>query len=148
MRKLEKSENHRVQSLAELSEFTVQINNELGQRGILLLSGDVGSGKTKLVESLLRKISNVATSSPTFALHQRYATQLFFVDHFDFYRIENISEIESTGLWDLFSQENGWIIIEWPKFLKVADLPAQWPIVAITLTVEGTDRIVELKKWV
>ena len=47
-------------------------------------------------------------------------------DHLDLYRLESEDDLESTGFWDLFSEEKGLILIEWAERLNPAYLPTNW----------------------
>ena len=86
---------------------------------ILFFDGDPGAGKTYLISEILKKYNISEVSSPTFALHHQYQSglQKLIFQHFDLYRIESIDELETIGLWELFSQDQHGItscyLIEW-----------------------------------
>jgi len=100
---------------------------------VFLLDGPLGVGKTQFVSFLARQLGGEVTSSPTFVLHQEYKTDQLRIHHFDFYRLEDESELESTGFWDIVSEATGWICIEWASRLGDLAFPSKWKIVRVKL---------------
>jgi tRNA threonylcarbamoyladenosine biosynthesis protein TsaE len=103
-------------------EQTRALGERLGkvlQRGdIILLSGDLGTGKTCLTQGIGRGLGfSGQVNSPSFVLMNEYEgrEKLF---HVDLYRIEDIEELDDLGLWDY--AERGVLVIEWPE--RGADL--------------------------
>ena len=105
-------------------EFTSQSPDETKQWGKLLakrfkkgdivcLFGDLGSGKTTLIKGIAEglKIDPLKVHSPTFVLMNAYKgkVELF---HFDFYRLDNVEEINLIG-YDEFLYGDGVSVIEW-----------------------------------
>lgn len=84
---------------------------------VILLSGDVGSGKTHFARSLIQSIlpSPQDVPSPTFTLVQTYDTLKGEVWHADLYRLTSTHEIEELGLVDAF--DDAICLIEWPDRL-------------------------------
>ncbi|MGH9436721.1 MAG: tRNA (adenosine(37)-N6)-threonylcarbamoyltransferase complex ATPase subunit type 1 TsaE [Terriglobia bacterium] len=95
---------------------------------IVLLEGDLGSGKTMLVKGIAAGLGAAAqdeVTSPSFTLVHQYGGGLGGlpgmqskpgVVHVDLYRIENPREIESLGLDEFFSG-NSTVLIEWGERL-------------------------------
>jgi len=76
---------------------------------VLLLNGDLASGKTTLVKSIVKlKGIKYDVTSPTFSLQHIYSNSIF---HYDLYRV-GFEELSSLGLIDEF-EKNGWHIVEW-----------------------------------
>lgn len=114
-------------SVDELDAFVAELETHFGPRTILLMEGEVGAGKTETVKALARRRGWREVSSPSFAIHQQYrAADGSIADHLDLYRLESEDDLESTGFWDLFSEPEGLILIEWADRLNAAYLPPDW----------------------
>ncbi len=83
---------------------------------IVFLNGELGAGKTKLVEGISEGLeSPQSTKSPTFVLIHEYESKIK-IYHCDLYRIKN--EYEAIDLNIDEKLENGIVIIEWPEVAK------------------------------
>ena len=82
---------------------------------IVTISGELGAGKTTLVQAICRAygVSDDVTS-PTYAMVHRYASPRGPVFHLDLYRLENPVELTNLG-WDELLAEEALILIEWPE---------------------------------
>jgi tRNA threonylcarbamoyladenosine biosynthesis protein TsaE len=121
--------------LTHSSEETIARGREIGARlkapVLILLSGDLGAGKTTLTKGIAAGLGAAREediTSPTFTLVHKYqgSTRVY---HVDLYRIEDLHDFETLGLEDIFS-EQAVVIVEWPDRLK---LRTDWPIVRIRL---------------
>lgn len=87
---------------------------------ILLLEGDLGSGKTTLVQGLGEGLGiTEPLVSPTFTLIQEYLEGRLPLYHFDLYRLDP-AEADTLGIetyWEGFEVEPGIVAIEWPERL-------------------------------
>tara|TARA_B110000503_G_scaffold82656_1_gene126130 strand:+ start:42506 stop:42925 length:420 start_codon:yes stop_codon:yes gene_type:complete len=81
----------------------------------LLFNGAMGSGKTTLIKAIVSKLgSNDSVSSPTFSLVNEYEINNSIAYHFDFYRIENETEVLDIGIEDYFLKDS-WCFMEWSE---------------------------------
>lgn len=127
-------------SVIETERMAEQLGRMLSGGETVLLSGEMGAGKTHFVKGLAvgLEISDVITS-PTFALHNSYTGRLT-LNHFDFYRIDDSSEVEILGLNEFFYDDRGVSVIEWGE--NIADLiPANSIRVIIEKLSENRRRI-------
>ncbi|WP_317056420.1 tRNA (adenosine(37)-N6)-threonylcarbamoyltransferase complex ATPase subunit type 1 TsaE [Roseovarius rhodophyticola] len=83
----------------------------------LLMSGEIGAGKTFFARELLSEILPVPEDipSPTFTIVQAYETTRGDVWHVDLYRLETKSEVVELGLLEAFSDMI--CLVEWPDRL-------------------------------
>jgi tRNA threonylcarbamoyl adenosine modification protein YjeE len=102
----------------DTENFAVQIASSLSGGEVLLLSGELGAGKSVFARALIRALKGDPTlevPSPTFTLVQTYDTPRGLVWHFDLYRIEDPEEIYEIGWEEALA--GGIVIIEWPQRL-------------------------------
>jgi tRNA threonylcarbamoyladenosine biosynthesis protein TsaE len=111
----------------------------LPAKAIVLLNGDLGTGKTTLVRLIAEFNSMQNVQSPSFAIHNYYfSSSGAEIHHFDLYRVyENPSELESVGLFDLLAQNQGWAFIEWGRGLNQKDLGIFAPLFQINLSINN-----------
>ena len=116
-----------VHSLEELKEFWKDLLPKLQPPFVLLLSGDVGAGKTTSTQIIAEILGMRNVQSPSFAIHLRYENaQGESLDHVDLYRLKDDDDLESSGFWDLFQEPQGRLIIEWAERLNYDYLPMNW----------------------
>lgn len=115
------SKNFTVCSEDELTEVINALQVELSKgKSLVLLKGDLGSGKTTLVKKFVGTLDpSVLVDSPTFSLVNTYAVKHQTIHHFDLYRLEEVDEIEDIGFWE-YVDSNAPCFIEWPD--KIAHL--------------------------
>ena len=78
----------------------------------MFFRGDLGSGKTKFTEGILKYFGKEnELSSPTFTIVNEYNTDNFNIYHFDVYRLEDEDEFFAIGGDEYFSK--GVCLIEW-----------------------------------
>jgi tRNA threonylcarbamoyladenosine biosynthesis protein TsaE len=102
----------------------------------VLLTGDLGAGKSTLARGLVRALTrpDEEVPSPTFTLVQHYEGRLP-VAHFDLYRLHDAAEADELGLDEALDE--GAAVIEWPQRLG-ARLPPDR--LDIDLSTEGDGR--------
>ena len=130
-----------INSLAELNLVVDELEQLISTQKIFILYGDLGSGKTTLIKTLLQRLDVQHVNSPTFSIINNYYSstngEIYQVDG---YRIENEDEVENLGFQDIID-EDCLCFIEWPeKFLNF--LPKNY--VEIKIKVLDTQRIITL----
>jgi len=110
-------EKYITNSEAETKAFAKDFARTLTKGDIVVLSGDLGSGKTKFVEGILEKYDlQDEISSPTFTIVNEYKNDAVTIYHFDVYRLEDSDEFYAIGGEEYF--ENGICLIEWGEMIE------------------------------
>lgn len=99
----------------ELNQFGERLGRELRAPAIMGFSGDLGSGKTTLIQAICRGLrAAVPATSPTYALVHRYESPAGTVFHVDCYRLRSSQEARDLGLEDVLTQR-AILLVEWPE---------------------------------
>jgi tRNA threonylcarbamoyladenosine biosynthesis protein TsaE len=115
-------------------EFAARLKAPL----LLLLTGELGSGKTTLTKGIVAGLgvaSEDEVTSPTFTLVHVYGN-IDKVYHGDMYRIESFHDFETLGLEDVFAKP-AVVILEWSEKFP---LESPWPQVRLKLEHAGGDK--------
>lgn len=84
---------------------------------VIILSGELGSGKTKFTEGFLSFWGlDDEISSPTFTIVNEYSKDNTNIYHFDVYRLEDIDEFYAIGGTEYF--DKGISIVEWGELIE------------------------------
>ena len=104
-------------SASELSQFGEQLGAQLRAPAVLGFSGELGTGKTTLVQAICRGLgARARATSPTYALVHHYDANQTSVYHVDCYRLRQPDEARDLGFEDMVRERGGAIIlIEWPE---------------------------------
>ncbi|HMJ39317.1 MAG TPA: tRNA (adenosine(37)-N6)-threonylcarbamoyltransferase complex ATPase subunit type 1 TsaE [Verrucomicrobiae bacterium] len=106
-------------SPAETEAFGERFGKRLRVGDMVLLTGELGAGKTTFVRGVARGTeSNAPVASPTFQLVRVYPGRVQLA-HIDLYRIETPSELGDLGLDELLDQ--GAVVVEWGDRLDAPD---------------------------
>ena len=101
----------------ETKAFATKLASILKKGDVIVLSGELGSGKTKFVEGILSYYGlQDEISSPTFTIVNEYHNNLIDIYHFDLYRLSDIYEFENIGGEEYFSK--GICIFEWGELIE------------------------------
>ena len=122
----------------ETKNFAKKLASICRPKDIIVLTGDLGSGKTKFTEGFLSYFGlENEISSPTFTIVNEYKNGKATIFHFDVYRLEDIDEFYAIGGEEYFSK--GICIIEWGDIIKEA-LPKHYTTITICKDEQDTEK--------
>ena len=118
-------------------EFAKSFAKKLNKHSIIVLSGDLGSGKTKFTEGILKYFGlDDEISSPTFTIVNEYDAKDVKLFHFDLYRLEDIDEFYAIGGEEYL--QNGICIFEWGEMIE-SILPKGYIKITFSRDLENVD---------
>lgn len=131
-----------IDSLSELPTVADAVLESLEGRNVIAFFAPMGAGKTTLISAIMERTGSEDTvTSPTFALvNQYYTADREAVYHFDFYRINSISEAFDMGYEEYF-YSGDLCLVEWPEKVEQL-LPDDTMVVRIEIIDEKTRRFV------
>lgn len=104
---------------SETMKFASELASTLHVGDVVVLSGELGAGKTKFTEWFLKYFGlDNQISSPTFSIVNEYKKDNIHIYHFDVYRLEDVGEFYAIGGEEYFS--SGICIIEWGEIIEEA----------------------------
>ena len=129
-------------------KFADEFASKLDMHSIIVLSGDLGSGKTKFTEGVLKHFGlEDEISSPTFTIVNEYDAKDFKIFHFDLYRLADVDEFYAMGGEEYL--QNGLCIFEWGEMIEEI-LQTRYTKITFSRDTENTDfrnlRIEEIDK--
>ncbi|MBP5730984.1 MAG: tRNA (adenosine(37)-N6)-threonylcarbamoyltransferase complex ATPase subunit type 1 TsaE [Clostridia bacterium] len=113
-------------SAAQTVREGMKLAGELQPGDIVLLSGDLGAGKTHFTKGILKGLGAAEYAvSPTFTIVNEHRTGRVPLIHMDVYRLGDIDELYERGFDEYFTGE-AVVVIEWAdKFPELAELPGR-----------------------
>lgn len=106
-------------TIGELTEVAKWIIDNFNNRNIIIINGEMGSGKTTLIKEIGKQLNvEQLINSPTFSIVNEYETatgEIIF--HFDCYRIETYKEALEIGIPEYLNSGNR-CFIEWAENIK------------------------------
>ena len=129
-------------SAVETEAAGARIAERLRPGDVVVISGEVGAGKTTLIRGACRALGvEGPVTSPTFTIGQRYKGGRLPVSHLDLYRLQSLED-EDPALLDDYLTADGVAFIEWPA---VAEPRLQRPALEVRLRHAGGDsRVIEV----
>ena len=104
-------------SESETMDLAFNLASKLHVGDVVVLTGDLGSGKTKFTEGFLKYFNlDKEISSPTFTIVNEYKNNDINIYHFDVYRLSDSDEFYAIGGEEYFS--TGICLIEWGEIIK------------------------------
>jgi tRNA threonylcarbamoyladenosine biosynthesis protein TsaE len=124
-------------SAAETEALGARIAARLAPGDVVLLSGELGTGKTTLVRGACRALGVTGpVTSPTFTIGRRYEGGRLPISHLDLYRLQTL-EGEDPALLDDYLGPDGVAFVEWPD--AGADQLGR-PALVVRLSHQGEER--------
>ena len=108
-------------NLSQIDSISKKISLLLSKSDCIFLFGELGSGKTTFVRSLIHqlqekyKIDKSEVTSPTFNLIHEYEIKNLKIMHYDLYRLKKNKEINQIGIFQ--EDEKVITIVEWPEII-------------------------------
>lgn len=121
-------------------ELGFQLGAPLQAGDLVLLSGDLGAGKTTLAGGIARALKiESAITSPTFTLILEHEGHIPLL-HLDAYRLENADDetLHDAGIFDFLARTDAIRLVEWPEMIAHRLPPAPWKV---TLKNSGDGRL-------
>jgi len=126
----------RTLSAVETEEVGARIAEELEPGDVVLVSGELGAGKTTLIRGACRALGVTdPVTSPTFTIGHRYRGRMA-VSHLDLYRLAGLDG-EDPGLLDDYLTDDAVAFVEWPL---AAEPVLERVALRVELAHEGGDR--------
>jgi len=138
-----------IDSTAELPKVVEALLAHAAGRKKVLLSGEIGAGKTTLIQAFCRHFGvEGPVSSPTFSLINEYdyydekSQQYDSIYHMDLYRLEDIEEALNIGIEEYLDSE-AYCLIEWPELIEPL-LPEDCVRIKLEITGDSSRKILFL----
>lgn len=132
----------------EMEYLGEQIADYCGKGDVLLLTGDLGAGKTTLSRGLVRRKlgdNYVRVTSPTYLLDNMYQYgDSEIIHHFDLYRLPTGCDVKVLEIPQVYS--SSLCIVEWPQRLNPKDKPLEYLGIDIRIS-EDTSRLVQFSPY-
>lgn len=131
-----------IHSEQEMEQLGTELALVLTAPLLIYLHGDLGAGKTTLVRAVLKALGHQGgVKSPTYTLVESYHLAKVLCYHFDFYRVNDVQELEYMGIRDYLA-DNALFFIEWPERGNTV-LPM--PDLSVHISYDKAGRVVEIK---
>jgi len=126
--------NCRIRGIEDWGTVAKLFLDRFSSGGAFGLVGELGVGKTTFVRAIINELAPrqaklpARVLSPSFVLHQNYSFDKACVDHFDFYRLNELTEesLLELGYWEAFERcqasSQGYLFVEWPEKAQKVDL--------------------------
>ncbi len=106
-----------VASEAETAKLAHDFIQHVLPGDIIVLNGNLGTGKTFFIKRALEVSGINSVSSPTFAIVNEYTNGMKYY-HFDFYRINKLQELLDIGFNDYINDNEAVTFIEWGELFE------------------------------
>lgn len=114
-----------INSDEEMQNFGRVLGQTVAPQSLLLLTGDLGAGKTTLTKGIAKALDiKRPVKSPTFTIVREYPEGKLPLYHMDMYRLEEDGDLSSIDMASYLEQP-GIVVIEWPQFIE-KNLPQEY----------------------
>jgi len=110
-------------SESDTEKIALEFFQELKAGDVVVLNGQLGTGKTFFIKRIAEALGVNNANSPTFAIVNEYNSEPK-IYHFDFYRINKVNELHDIGIEDYLSDSEAITFIEWGELFPEV-LPAR-----------------------
>jgi len=126
-----------IREINDLERSAREFLEHIGDASVIAFYGAMGAGKTTFITALCKVLGvKDVVNSPTFTIVNEYLSGTGrAIYHFDFYRINKLSEVMDIGF-DEYIYSDGLCLIEWPE--KIEELLPE-DTLRVYMTVEGDD---------
>lgn len=132
----------RCEAASDTRDLGVRLGAVARAGDAIALSGELGSGKTTLVQGIAAGLdvpSNIAVASPTYSILHEYPGRLRLA-HMDFYRLDS-AQLEEIGLEEVL-EEDCVCVAEWAE-----RWPTMWQRANLRIRIEGNEGTRALHVW-
>lgn len=117
----------KIDNEVDMRKFAIYIASNIKNGDIIALTGDLGAGKTYFTKCFMKELGVVDdVTSPTFNIIKTYKSKKFIINHFDVYRIKDVSELVDIGFYEYINDPKNIKIIEWANLIKEEIPEAIW----------------------
>ncbi len=103
----------------ETKNIARDLASKIDKNAVIVLSGELGAGKTKFTEGFLSYFGlENEISSPTFTIVNEYQNEKATIYHFDVYRLADVDEFYAIGGEEYLAK--GICIVEWGEVIEEA----------------------------
>ncbi|MBD2438493.1 tRNA (adenosine(37)-N6)-threonylcarbamoyltransferase complex ATPase subunit type 1 TsaE [Nostoc sp. FACHB-110] len=128
-------------------ELGIKLGQTLAAGSVILLAGDLGAGKTTLVQGIGQGLGIVESIvSPTFTLINEYTEGRIPLYHLDLYRLEpqEVAALNLETYWEGIEIDPGIVAIEWAE--RMPYLPESYLYLHLT-SIQADHRQAEIKQF-
>lgn len=110
--------------IEDLTDVVLYLKNKIKPPCLILLSGNLGFGKTTLVKKFFREfgIPENQVKSPTYSLINSFRTKELHLNHIDLYRLEAEDPFLLEEIKELTAIQNSITIVEWPDRMDLESI--------------------------
>lgn len=108
---------NKINTLAQTKIIAKDFSKELSTGNIILLNGNLGTGKTTFIKFACEHFGINNVNSPSFSIVNEYYGKIK-VFHFDFYRLKSSRELFDIGFDEYLNDEEAVVFIEWAELFK------------------------------